>query len=39
MRDHVGSFFCVAGNFLLHKKALNTNEARLREDQVYQMEL
>mgnify|MGYP000069840539 FL=1 len=39
MRDHVGSFFCVAGNFLLHKKALNTNEARLREDQVHQMEL
>ena len=29
----------VAGNFLLHKKALNTNEARLREDQVHQMEL
>ena len=34
-----GILFCVAGNFLLHKKALNTNEARLREDQVHQMEL
>lgn len=39
MRDHVGSFFCVAGNFLLHKKALNANDARSREDQVHQMEL
>ena len=39
MRDHVGSFFGVVENFLLHKKALNTNEARLREDQIHQMEL
>ena len=39
MRDHVGSFFGVAENFLLHKKALNANDARSREDQVHQMEL
>ena len=39
MRDHVGSFFCAAGNFLLHKKALNANDARSREDQFHQMEL
>ena len=31
--------FLRSRNFLLHKKALNTNEARLREDQVHQMEL
>ena len=39
MRDHVGSFFGVVENFLLHKKALNANDARSREDQVHQMEL
>ena len=39
MRDHVGSFFCAAENFLLHKKALNANDARSREDQVHEMEL
>ena len=39
MRDHVGSFFGVAENFLLHKKALHVDDARSREDQVHQMEL
>ena len=39
MRDHVGSFFCAAGTFLLHKKALNADDVHPREDRAEQMEL
>lgn len=39
MRDHVGSFFCVAGNSLLHKKALHADDVHSREDRAEQMEL
>ena len=39
MRDHVGSFFGVAENFLLHKKALHIDDVHPREDRAEQMEL
>ena len=39
MRDHVGSFFGVVENFLLHKKALHVDDVHPREDRAEQMEL
>lgn len=37
MRDHVGSFFGVAENFLSHKKALHVDDVHPREDRAEQM--
>ena len=39
MRDHVGSFFGVVENFLLHKMALHVDDVHPREDRAEQMEL
>ncbi len=39
MRDHVGSFFGVAENSLLHKKVLHADDVHPREDRAEQMEL
>ena len=39
MRDHVGSFFGVVENFLLHKKALHADDVHSREYRAEQMEL